>query len=127
MSGERAPRLRLFDILNAIAGIDRALGGKTYQDFQNSDLLQRAVDRWLEIISEASRHLPDEWKASAPEIPWRVVHDFGNVARHVYQAVSARRIWQTVDEDLMPLKVACGRLYAAAKFPADPWPDATPK
>ena len=127
MSAVRAPRLRLFDILNAIAGIQRALAGKTYKDFQESELLQRAVERWLEIVSEASRHLLEEWTPSAPEIPWRVVRDFGNVSRHVYQSVSARRAWETVQDDLDSLKAVCSRLYETAKLPSDPWPDAQPK
>jgi hypothetical protein len=35
--------------------------------------MQRAVERGLEIMSEASRHIPDDLKALAPDIPWRQI------------------------------------------------------
>jgi len=41
-----------------------------------------AVTRCLEIISEASRRLPDELKARYPEISWRQMAGAGNVYRH---------------------------------------------
>jgi uncharacterized protein with HEPN domain len=39
------------------------------------------VERGLEIISEASRHLDGELKGRHPEVPWRKVADIGNVLR----------------------------------------------
>jgi uncharacterized protein with HEPN domain len=41
-----------------------------------------AVTRCLEIISEASRRLPDELKARHPAIAWRQMAAAGNVYRH---------------------------------------------
>src|ERR1700730_13342047 len=39
---------------------------------------QWLVERGIEIISEASRHLTDEMKARHPEIPWQKVADRGS-------------------------------------------------
>jgi uncharacterized protein with HEPN domain len=127
MTSERPTRLRLLDILNAIAGIEQALAGKTLDDYRASDVLQRAVERWLEIISEASRYMPDAWKEQNPEIPWKAIAEFGNVARHAYQAVSAVRVWETATSELATLKEVCERHYEKVKHPADPWPDAEPR
>ena len=69
-------------------------------------MLRDAVERCLEIISEASRHVPAELKARHPEIPWRGVADFGNVLRHEYPNVKDPRVWQIVTGDLPPLKAA---------------------
>lgn len=124
MDGERPIRLRLLDILNAVEGIEQALAGKTFRDYADSDVLQRAVERWLEIISEASRYIPDEWKAESAGIPWRAVAEFGNVARHVYQSMSAVRVWETATNELAALKVVCERYYERVKHLSDPWPDA---
>ena len=65
-----------------------------------------AVTRCLEIISEASRRLPDELKARYPEISWRQMVGAGNVYRHDYEDVVAQFIWDTVEHALPPLKVA---------------------
>jgi uncharacterized protein with HEPN domain len=40
------------------------------------------VTRCLEIISEASRRLPESLKARHPEIPWKQIAGAGNVYRH---------------------------------------------
>jgi len=127
MESERPVRPRLLDILDAIHEIETHLAGKSFSEYAESTLLQRAVERWLEIISEASRYIPDEWKLENPSVPWRAVADFGNVTRHVYQAISAIRVWQTATTELASLKGVCAHYYGLVKEPADPWPDAQSK
>jgi uncharacterized protein with HEPN domain len=65
-----------------------------------------AVTRCLEIISEASRRLPDEIKARYPEIAWKQMAGAGNVYRHDYEDVVAQFIWDTVAHALPPLRTA---------------------
>jgi uncharacterized protein with HEPN domain len=62
-----------------------------------------AVTRCLEIISEASRRLPDDLKARHPVIPWKAIAGAGNIYRHNYEDVSQREVWLTVTRDLPPL------------------------
>jgi len=49
---------RLVDIRDAISGIRDVAAGATFDGFANSWGMHRAVERGLEIISEASRHIP---------------------------------------------------------------------
>lgn len=127
MPVERAPRLRLFDILDSLNQIRVSIAGASADELRRDIVRYRAIERWLEIISEASRHVGDDLKASAPEIPWKQVADFGNVTRHGYETVDPRLVWNIVTYDLPSMKVAVERLYALVKQPADPWPDADPK
>jgi uncharacterized protein with HEPN domain len=62
------------------------------------------VTRCLEIISEASRRLPDDLKARHPSIAWRQMAAAGNVYRHDYEDVAAFYIWDTVQIALPPLR-----------------------
>jgi uncharacterized protein with HEPN domain len=80
----------LQDILTAIQGIEGAIAGKTFADFQSKWLLRHGVQRGIEIISEASRHLPAAVLASRPEIAWDQVKGIGSVLRHEYHRISAR-------------------------------------
>jgi uncharacterized protein with HEPN domain len=127
MESERPARLRLLDILNAIQEVETHVRGKSFSDYAESTLLQRAVERWLEIISEASRHIPPEWKEENPSVPWKAMADFGNWTRHAYQSISAIRVWETATGELAALKAVCERYYSKVKQPADPWPDAQSK
>ena len=63
-----------------------------------------AVTRCLEIISEASRRLPDDLKARHPSIPWKDIAGAGNIYRHDYEDVAAQLVWATVHIDLPPLR-----------------------
>src|SRR4051794_34030184 len=67
---------------NFSAGFDRA-------SFKHDLRTVYAVTRCLEIISEASRRLPDNLKAAHPGISWKQMAGAGNVYRHDYEDVAA--------------------------------------
>jgi uncharacterized protein with HEPN domain len=100
---KRSARTRLLDIEQAIAKIGQFLESKSFDEFSSNALVHDAVVRNLEVVSEASRHIPPELKARAPQIPWREVADFGNILRHGYEAVNDRIIWDTIERDLPAL------------------------
>ncbi len=77
----------LIDMIGAIEGIERHLDVEPLDTFESDMLVFRAVERELEIISEASRRVPETLKEKYPEVPWRRVADIGNVLRHAYQRV----------------------------------------
>ncbi|HJY49639.1 MAG TPA: HepT-like ribonuclease domain-containing protein [Stellaceae bacterium] len=86
--------------------IDLALGftaGFDYEAFVADPRTVYAVTRCLEIISEASRRLPDDLKARHPSIAWRDMAGAGNIYRHDYEDVAARHVWDTLQIDLPPL------------------------
>jgi len=64
------------------------------------------IERAIEILSEASRHLPDDLLATEPGIPWKRVRGVGNVLRHEYHRIAAEVIWDVAVSDLPPLKAA---------------------
>lgn len=66
-------------------------------------LVRLAVERLLEIISEASRFIPDELRAKAPNINWRALSDLGNWLRHAYHRTDVDLLWAMVEDDLEPL------------------------
>ena len=72
-----------------------------------------AVTRCLEIISEASRRLPDEMKARHPSIAWKDMAGAGNIYRHDYEDVAAKQVWDAVQIDLPPLRVVIERELAS--------------
>ena len=69
------------------------VAGLGYEAFRDDTRTVYAVTRCLEIISEASRRLPDELKARHPTIAWKDIAGAGNVYRHDYEDVSAKLVW----------------------------------
>ena len=111
----RSPRQRLEDMREAITAGESFVAGRSFADFRGDRLLQLALERSIEIVSEASRHLPEELKARHPSIPWPKVRDIGNVLRHGYEVVDPVVIWTIVTEDLAPLKAAVEAMIGAVE------------
>ena len=109
----RDARTRLHDLRDAIHEIEVFTQGKTLADYEASLITRRAVERCIEIVSEAARHLPPEMKATRPEVPWRNVADVGNVFRHAYSTVDTELVWQIVTEHLSPLREAVEAMIRA--------------
>ena len=89
----RDERLRLEDIAAAIDGIQQTVGGANLEQFSASWTMQRAVERGLEVISEAGRGLSDQSRLAKPAVPWEQIAGIGNVLRHEYHRVEAAIIW----------------------------------
>ncbi|MEO5359931.1 MAG: DUF86 domain-containing protein [Nitrospirota bacterium] len=106
---------RLTSIIEAIERIDTTLRNVPLSIFEADWQRQWLVERGIEVISEASRHLPEELKVRYPEIPWRKVAGIGNVLRHDYEDVSSPLIWKVAKYDLPALKKVCLEELAAEK------------
>jgi uncharacterized protein with HEPN domain len=96
----------LQEILDAITLVERELSDHTQASFADALFLQRGTERSLEIISEATRHLPDALIELKPEIAWGEVRAIGNRIRHEYWRVDPALIWSIVMNDLPALKAA---------------------
>jgi uncharacterized protein with HEPN domain len=94
----------LRDVLRHVELAEQFTQGYSYEAFRDDERTLLAVIRCLEIISEASRRLSDDFRARHPETPWQAIAAAGNFYRHDYEDVTSRRIWKTLREDLPPLR-----------------------
>ncbi|KQT58652.1 hypothetical protein ASG52_21200 [Methylobacterium sp. Leaf456] len=114
-------RHALDDMLAALDGIAQATAGKSFDEFRGDWLLKHGIERGIEIISEASRALPDPIRALQPDIPWHQVRAIGNVLRHEYHGLSDRIVWNVVVDALPRLHAVVGALRAhAPDLPSGP-------
>jgi uncharacterized protein with HEPN domain len=63
-----------------------------------------AAERYLEIICEVARRLPENVKQEEASIDWRAMVDFGNRLRHAYHATDVAVIWDIIETHLPLLK-----------------------
>jgi uncharacterized protein with HEPN domain len=108
----------LRDILHHLELAAHFVAGFDYAAFRDDLRTLFAVTRCREIISEASRRLPEELKARHPSIPWKRMAGAGNVYRHDYEDVAAQYVWATMERDLPPLRtVIVQELEGFARLP----------
>ena len=99
MPSDRA-RAALADILRNVDLVDAFAHHVTVEQFVVDAQRVYATTRALEIISEASRRLPDDLKARHSEAPWRSIAGVG------YDVVVAEVVWQTAQTGLAALRQA---------------------
>jgi uncharacterized protein with HEPN domain len=100
----RSLRPRLDDILANIAIVAGAVADRDYASFTADPILRLAVERAIEIISEAVRHIPQEERDKYPEMPWRNIMAIGNKLRHEYHRVDADIVWDIAKQHLDDLR-----------------------
>ena len=100
----RSDRERLLDILEAIERIElQATRGRAA--FDQSEVAQTAIIRWIEIIGEAARGLSGDLRQAHPEVPWRQMVAMRNVVVHGYFDIDIELVWSVVKNDLPKLAV----------------------
>lgn len=103
----RSITLRLDDMIEAATRVREVLGDLSIEELEDNWQRHWMIQRGIEIISEASRHLPSDMKLRHPEIPWTKVAGIGNVLRHGYETISAPVLWKLVRDDLPELEQVC--------------------
>jgi uncharacterized protein with HEPN domain len=101
----RDPKERLQDILQAIEAIDRYRACER-GEFDQNEMLQVWFLRHLQIIGEAARHVPDEVRGMAPDIPWNKIIGMRNILVHGYFTIDLDIVWDAVQQDVPLLKPA---------------------
>lgn len=66
--------------------------------------MQDAVVRRLEIIGEAAKNVPQEYRDKYPETPWREIAKTRDKIIHHYFEVDEEQIWNIIQNDLQSLK-----------------------
>lgn len=98
--------LRVLDyldhILQAIERIDRYTADMNEVGFLNSELVQDAVIRNIEIVGGASNtilRMDAEFAAAHDEIPWQVMYTMRNRVTHGYEQVDLEIVWKTIQSE----------------------------
>jgi len=108
----RSPRQRLHDIRDAILFIEEQAANREFADYLADKLLRGAIERNIEIISEASQRLPEDLTNAHPEIPWAKIRGVGNILRHDYDEVYDEVIWTIAKQHVTPLRQAIEAMIA---------------
>jgi len=98
--------LKLFieDILKNISLIEDSTEELSQSEFKPDNLITDATIRRLEIIGEAAKNIPDDFRKRYPNIPWRDIAGFRDVVTHAYFGVMLEKVWEVIKTDLPVLK-----------------------
>lgn len=104
--------LYLEDMELALERIERYTRGVSFEAFSANEMRIDAVVRNLETLGEAVKHLPDDIRERAPEMPWAQVAGLRDVLAHAYFSVNLTLIWDIVTREAPELRQVVTRLIA---------------
>lgn len=99
----RSTEQRIADILQAIDRCQRYVDTLDSDDQYLVDMAQDAVERNLQIIGEATNHLPAEITDAHPEIAWPQIRGFRNILVHHYFGVDVATVRDVIESHLPAL------------------------
>ncbi|GAC1501373.1 MAG: DUF86 domain-containing protein [Chamaesiphon sp.] len=104
-------QLRIQDIINAAKGIQRYTAGMSFEEFQQNEMLIKAVLYEFVVIGEAAINIPPQVQLRYSQIPWQLMGDMRNVIAHEYFQVSLRIIWNTTQNNLPTLVIQIEEMW----------------
>ncbi|RDE14688.1 MAG: hypothetical protein C4K48_05660 [Candidatus Thorarchaeota archaeon] len=97
-------KVRIQHMLDAVLEVIEFTHNKVRSDLDNDRKLKHALVRLLEIIGEAAVGMSENIMNKHPDIPWKEMIGMRNRLIHGYFDVDLDIVWQTVTEDIPPLK-----------------------
>ncbi|NRF70927.1 DUF86 domain-containing protein [Aquincola sp. S2] len=109
----------LAHMADCLARISDYTGG-IRQRFDASSLVQDAVVRNLQMLTESSQRLSDAVKSTEPGQPWRELSGFRNIVVHAYLSLDLSIVWSIIENDLPGLRDAVQRMIAQSTSDGPP-------
>lgn len=106
------PIVAIRDCLTEIALLRTIAASKSLEDFSGDPVARRAAAYAIQTISEAVRHIPDEWIADYPTQPWAQIRAIGNRIRHEYFRLDDRILWGIMTADALALEAVLHTMLA---------------
>ena len=95
--------------------ISKASTGTSRSAFLEDETLKRAFVRSLEIIGEAVKQIPDDFRACYPQVEWRKMAGTRDKLIHDYLGVDYELVWDIVQSKIPDLRKSMEEIIAAEK------------
>lgn len=93
-------------MLGEIADIEAFSQQRESDELRVNRMYQKAVVMSLINIGELSKSFTEDYLKKMPQIPWKSIRGFRNIASHQYEIIDFDDVQKTIQEDIPVLKAA---------------------
>jgi len=90
------PNEYLYHILDEANYLTEISKNLTRQEFESNETLKRAVIRSIEVIGEATKKLPEDFRRKNPQVEWRLIAGMRDRLIHNYFGVDYEIVWDVL-------------------------------
>jgi len=105
MSKKRDVRDYLEDMDEMLRKLQEFVQGMTFNEFVEDTKTVFAVIRAFEVLGEAAKNIPSEYRNEHPDVPWQKITSLRNKLIHEYFSVNLNVIWNTIHQDIPDLQM----------------------
>ena len=98
------PVIFLDHILQSIKIIEEDTAGFSKEQFLSRRTIQDAVIRNIEVMGEAAKNIPDDFRRKYESVPWKEIAGTRDKVIHGYFGVDLNIVWDVIRADLPKLK-----------------------
>lgn len=92
--------LYLKDIMLSMNRIEEYTEGLNFESFKSNYLIVDAVIRNFEVMGEACKNIPEDFKSKYPKMPWRQMYGLRNIISHEYFGIDYATIWEIIINEI---------------------------
>ena len=98
---KKDPIIFIEHIIDSIKNIEQFMKNVKKEDFFKNKEKQSAVVRQIEIIGEAVKNLPEDFRNKHKDVPWKDIAGMRDKLMHHYFGVNLEIVWKTTKEDII--------------------------
>ena len=97
--------LFLEDILDSINAIEKFSENIDREELDSNRLKQSAIIREIEIIGEATKNIPENFRKIYPNVEWKKIAGLRDIIIHAYFEIDLDIVWKVIKKDFPELKI----------------------
>ena len=113
MRPDRSDLKYVWDMYDASLTALGTTSGRTLAEYERDKAMRYVVERAVEIIGEAARHVSEEFRALHPEIPWKPIVATRHIVAHEYGELEHDKMWRVATTHMPSLVSILKRILDA--------------